>query len=313
MIELKINKKFLFILFPAIDCFYKAGVQKFSNVFRMIGLLGLILGGFDQARSQSGGQKKVQLSQPPLTTLSSESSRAAAKPSKGSEVKKPVLKGPIPPVRWLPVSAQGMSPLVVTPDIHQTMPRLRFQLTKLLSPKQVSILEGGFTTVSQLVIQLPGPSSLNQEEDEEESLPLAVHTAPIKRISCSVKFDAWEETFEVIRLFDHGSKEPSAAATPVVVKTIDEYGDACLALELDLDKSTSYLAMQGGELIATMIVKQTSLDETAKIKEWLIQQQSGVIQGLFSHMLGELTLYQVVQTKLSVPPYSVQNIGEFKK
>ena len=39
----------------------------------------------------------------------------------------------------------------------------------------------------------------------------------------------------------------------------------------------------------------------ARIKDWLIQQQSGVMQSLFSHMLGELTLNQSIKVRVAVP------------
>ena len=52
---------------------------------------------------------------------------------------------------------------------------------------------------------------------------------------------------------------------------------------------------------AVLIVKQTSFDEAQKIKDWLVQQQSGVMQSLFSHMLGELSLNQTLAVRISIP------------
>jgi hypothetical protein len=192
-------------------------------------------------------------------------------------------------------------------------PKLKVQLTRLLSSKQVRIIEGGFSTVTQLIIHHNRKRDLNlspdadDESDEELEKSLLI---PLRQVGCSVKFDAWQETFEVIRLLDQTAKVNSV---PVVVKTIDDFGDLCLTTEIELDKSLSPLAANGGEILATMIVKQTSLEETSKIKEWLIQQQSGVIQSLFSHMLGELTLQQTVRSRLSISAYVTPKKSESKR
>lgn len=191
------------------------------------------------------------------------------------------------PIQWLTV-----------PSHMAVQPRLKIQLSGLLTPKQISILQGGFTTVSQLVIHLPrnlGEDPELLEEDDDGSAMIA----PLRQVTCSAKFDAWQESYEVLKLLDVSEKTPSK---PVTINSIESYGDLCLTSELEIENSLKPLASQGGVLLATMIVKQTSLEETAKIKDWLIQQQSGVIQGLFSHMLGELTLQQTVRTTLVIPP-----------
>jgi hypothetical protein len=220
--------------------------------------------------------------------------------------------GPASPVE---ANRQATIQWVILPGHSPGFPRLKIQLTKLLTPKQVNLLEGGFTTVSQLLISIPKktrePSaslealqtSPTPEEDEDpedlDNAEVSGISVPIRQVSCSVKFDAWQESFEVIKIMDHPEKTSSE---PVIVKDLDAFGELCLTADLEFEKTNKSLVQQGGVFLATMIVKQTSREETAKIKGWLIKQQSGVIQGLFSHMLGELTLQQKVHTELVIPP-----------
>lgn len=154
-----------------------------------------------------------------------------------------------------------------------------------LTPKQKSIIGGGFTTVSQLTLRQPPAGDGDADPDD---MPL------FYGVRCSVKFDAWEETYDVARL----DEQPRTA----VVKEFSAYGDLCLKAEITDTKRLSEYSKGGGTLAAFLIVKQTSVEEASKIKEWLVQQQSGVMQSLFSHMLGELTLNQTVRVKVSIPP-----------
>lgn len=154
-----------------------------------------------------------------------------------------------------------------------------------LTPKQRSMIDGGFTTVSQL--SLTPPVADENDYDPER-------TPAFYRVRCSVKFDAWEEVYDVARL----DESPRTG----LVKQYGEYGDMCLVAELDDVDLLGRLAPAGGSMRAELIVKQTSQEEAGRIKDWLIQQQSGVMQSLFSHMLGELTLHQTAVVRISVPP-----------
>ena len=160
-------------------------------------------------------------------------------------------------------------------------------LAEALTSKQKDMIGGGFTTVSVLTLKLL-PETFDPKRDDEDDLPL------FYGVRCSVKFDAWEDTYDVARLDDR----PKAA----LLKTFGAYGEMCLTAELDREGELDRLRVKGGTLIARLVVKQTSPEEADRIKEWLIQQQSGVMQSLFSHMLGELTLNQTLTVKISVPP-----------
>lgn len=156
-------------------------------------------------------------------------------------------------------------------------------LSEALTQKQRSMINGGFTTVSQLSLRLPSLSGGD-----------TATTTPFYSVRCTVKFDAWEETYDVARLDD----QPRTA----LVKELGAYGDLCLKAEIDEGGVLGRLIESGGTVYAYLAVKQTSAQEASRIKDWLIQQQSGVMQSLFSHMLGELTLSQTLVVRISVPP-----------
>jgi hypothetical protein len=150
-----------------------------------------------------------------------------------------------------------------------------------LTDKQKNMITGGFTTVSQLSVRLPGQNSSEQP-------------GVIFNSQCSVKFDAWEETYDIVRVQSDNSK-------PVVSKDFDEYANTCLTGDIKDSVVTNRFNTQGGYLQAQLTVKQTSAEEALKIKDWLIQQQSGVMQSLFSHMLGDISLHQTHVVNIRVP------------
>ena len=187
-----------------------------------------------------------------------------------------------------PAPAEGGAPASVAArwQVAGGEPALTIPLAGVLTAKQRSMLEGGFTTVSELALFANAPS-----EDDEDA---EVKPTPLLTIPCSVKFDAWEETYEVTRFTD----PPSTALT----REFAGYADPCLTVTLDSAAEIARLAPRGGTLAATLVVKQTSPEEAKKIKDWLVKQQSGVMQGLFSHMLGELTLNQTIVVTVEVVP-----------
>jgi hypothetical protein len=150
-----------------------------------------------------------------------------------------------------------------------------------LTEKQKNMITGGFTTASQLSVLLPGQNS-------------GPHPGVIFNSQCSVKFDAWEETYEIVRVQFENLK-------PFISKDFKEYANACLTGDIKDSAVTNRFNTQGGYLQAQLTVKQTSTEEALKIKDWLIQQQSGVMQSLFSHMLGDISLHQTHVVNIRVP------------
>jgi hypothetical protein len=184
-------------------------------------------------------------------------------------------------------------------ELDAKEPAIVIPLAGALTEKQKNIITGGFTTVSQLSVRLAPPKleegTIPDEDDGDDDAPLPA----LYRIRCSVKFDAWEETYDVARL----DESPRTG----VVKEFGAYATMCLTASIrlaDLEVRTlaERLPRSGGTLLVYLAIKQTSPQEAARIKDWLIQQQSGVMQGLFSHMLGELTLSQLVKVRVTVPP-----------
>ena len=150
-----------------------------------------------------------------------------------------------------------------------------------LTDKQKNMITGGFTTVSQLSVRLPGYNTGSQP-------------GVIFNSQCSVKFDAWEETYDIVRVQSENPK-------PFVSKDFTEYADACLTGDIRNTSIIKRFETQSGYLQAQLTVKQTSAEEALKIKDWLIQQQSGVMQSLFSHMLGDISLHQTHVVNIKVP------------
>ncbi len=161
-----------------------------------------------------------------------------------------------------------------------------------LSTKQRNIIGGGFTTLSQMNIKI-----LTEHTDLEDTLP-------IMTVSCSVKYDAWEEYYDVATI----SETPQTA----LLKNFEEYAEQCLKVVISDAVILKQLAPQGGTLVADLIVKQTSVTEAAQIKQQLIQNQSGIMQQLFAHMLGELVLSQTKSIRVSVPPHPLGGELKFK-
>lgn len=165
-------------------------------------------------------------------------------------------------------------------------------LAPIIKDKQKSIVNGGFTTLSHASLRLLDDSTRSFPEQDDQTLK------ELARVRCSVKFDAWEESYELARLDD----QPQTA----IVKSFDDYKKRCLTPSIRLNALpqtlAQVLAKTGGTLAGWLIFKQTSKEEAAGIKNWLVEQQSGVMQSLFSHMLGELVLAQTSEAWIKVTP-----------
>ncbi len=158
-------------------------------------------------------------------------------------------------------------------------------LGETLTPKQKSILQAGFTAVSQAALW-PSSQELN------DSSPNAPKAYAARR--CSIKFDAWAETYNITRL--------DGAPKSIIAKSIQDYSDSCLVLEITSSAILEALTPTGGELKATISIKQMTAEDAAKTKAWLVRQQSSLMQSLFTHMLGELDLNETEVVSVTLPP-----------
>jgi hypothetical protein len=116
--------------------------------------------------------------------------------------------------------------------------------------------------------------------------------------SCTVKFDAWDESYEVTRYDPSRENHKSDSA---IFRKFSDYGDFCLTATMPLSDTVVKVAAKGQKLIGRLTVQQMSAEEGARIKEWLVRQQSGLMQSLFKHMLGELALHQSLAVSISIP------------
>jgi hypothetical protein len=149
-----------------------------------------------------------------------------------------------------------------------------------ITQRQRELIESGFSTFSQLEIR-----SLGRDGE------LSKQT--VAKINCTAKFDLWQEIFEIVRI----DENPKA----VTVKSFQEYARECFQPNFVDSEVLQDLTLNGGRLVASLFVDQISADKDEKIREWLIRQQSGVMQGLFSHMLGDLKLSQRIDVVIDVP------------
>jgi hypothetical protein len=154
---------------------------------------------------------------------------------------------------------------------------LRLSLQSHLNEKQEELINSGFSTFSQLLVFPRGPRKKDQ--------------APIFEITCTVKFDLWEEKYELARL---DKRNPQAAS----VDTYQEYATLCLTANLPPEIISSYLERG---LAVDLHIDQISAAKASEIKEWLVRQQSGVMRGIFSHMLGDLKLSESLKAKIIIP------------
>lgn len=158
--------------------------------------------------------------------------------------------------------------------------RLVFALDKLLNEKQMELINSGFSTFSQLLVF----ENRDKQSKDETSY----------EISCTVKFDLWEEQYDLARLDKENPKAYS-------VKSFGEYSKLCLTSQMANPKSLERYK-KGTRLIARLNIDQISAAKASEIKEWLVRQQSGVMRGIFAHMLGNLELSESLIVEVEVPP-----------
>ncbi|MCX6123481.1 MAG: hypothetical protein NTV34_01830 [Proteobacteria bacterium] len=156
---------------------------------------------------------------------------------------------------------------------------LVINVADLLTPAQRDIINSGFTTFTML--------SIGGNNDSGGETPL------FRRSSCTVKYDTWEERYEVTRL------DPPPP-TSITVKGYRDWSQDCLEVTLSNSKILTQLN-QMGTISAYLVVRQSTSDESGRIKNWLVKQQSGFMQGLYSHMLGDFQYQNQTRIKIVIP------------
>ena len=157
---------------------------------------------------------------------------------------------------------------------------IAIDISPLLSAEQREIVNSGFSTLTILSISEKKMVGSDQE--------------PEIRLVCRVKYDTWEEKYATTKI----DPPPMAKFTG---NKIESWSNQCLRHRLENQAVLNKLA-QGGQLFISLQVRQSSMDEASKIKDWLVKQQSGLMQGLYSHMLGDLQLGGRTEVTLDIPP-----------
>ena len=165
------------------------------------------------------------------------------------------------------------------------VPAMLVDLSDSLTTSQKDIANSGFSTFTLVAIN----DSKIQPRD----------TLPDLRVVCSVKYDTWEERYQTIRV------EPLPIET-TFVKDFNGWAQKCLQMTLDSKLIVEKMSA-GGTFYGIMQIRQSSPDESAKIKKWLVQQQSGFMQGLYAHMLGDFQYQGFVKLEIKIP--SIQTNG----
>ena len=163
-------------------------------------------------------------------------------------------------------------------------------LGNMLTSKQRSMIEGGFTTMSEFSLL-------------KDTRMQATANDILWSLSCSVKFDAWDESYEVSRFLP---TQNAVNAETAIVRKFADYGDLCLTARVPASPWLAHITETGEQIVGQLTVQQMSVEEGTRIKEWLVKQQSGLMQSLFKHMLGELSIHQTLSVKIAVPPLPVE-------
>lgn len=156
---------------------------------------------------------------------------------------------------------------------------LRISLAESLTDQQKKLLYSGFSTFSHLEVRW---------------LDHAVRRSLVFVSECTIKFDLWEEKFELLHFLE-SRKENS-------LKSFQQYIDLCLQADISSQSNIAHIASQGARLEVRLDISQVSNEFAQDVRSWLIQQQSGVMRGLFSHMLGDLKLSESTQMVVIAPP-----------
>ncbi len=156
---------------------------------------------------------------------------------------------------------------------------LRINLAESLTEQQKKLLYSGFSTFSHLEVRWI-------DNDVRRTLVFISE--------CTIKFDLWEEKFALLHFLEL-RKENS-------LKSFQQYTDLCLQADISSQSNIAQIASRGARLEVRLDISQVSNEFAQDVRSWLIQQQSGVMRGLFSHMLGDLKLSESTQTILVVPP-----------
>lgn len=151
-------------------------------------------------------------------------------------------------------------------------PSLTVSISPFVSVKQRELLESGFNTFSEVKVSTADP--MKQQ----------IH------VPCTVKYDLWSESYEIL------------TTHKLSAKTFDHFAQTCLEFRLTDPGDLELIAEKGIELGVELSLLQVSPEQSQEIRNWLVKQQTGVVQSFFAQMLGDFDLNETVRIKMVVPP-----------
>ena len=186
-------------------------------------------------------------------------------------------------------------------DMTQPLKSLSINVSDLLTPAQREIVNSGFSTFT--VFTVSGKLTENgTPSDKESEMSNSENDAHQEfRLACSVKLDTWEELYQIIRI------DPAPVQTQVS-QDYKTWSNECLHLSISNQDALNRMS-NGGTLSGSLQIRQSTPDEGAKIKNWLVRQQSGFMQGLYAHMLGDFQFKGLIKIIIQVPPRPRSNTG----
>jgi hypothetical protein len=173
-------------------------------------------------------------------------------------------------------------------DASNLYKTLDINVSDLLTPSQRDIVNSGFSTFTLFTVSENPTSAVAAQSDT------AKEGHQDFRLTCSVKFDTWEERYQIIRI------DP-APVLNLVALDYKTWAGECLRIKISNQETLEKLS-NGGTLSAVLQIRQSSPDEGVKIKNWLVRQQSGFMQGLYAHMLGDFQFRGLVNISVQVAP-----------
>jgi len=187
---------------------------------------------------------------------------------------------------FLMVSSGARAEIKAHWDNSKDRSSLRINLVDSLTEQQKKLLYSGFSTFSHLEVRW---------------LDNGIRRSLVFISECTIKFDLWEEKFELLHFLEP-RKENS-------LKSFQQYTDLCLQADISSQSNVARIASQGARLELRLDISQVSNEFAQDVRSWLIQQQSGMMRGLFSHMLGDLKLSESTQSVVIVPPLTTSSKG----
>ena len=144
---------------------------------------------------------------------------------------------------------------------------------------QIDIIQSGFSTFTRIEANLPKKDATY---------------APLHNMDCTAIYDTWDEVFDVVKLSPNQRSKKT--------NSLKDYGNFCLKYLIPLSSSIKSLIGTKQKLPATVLIEQISEKQSDNIRNWLVQQQSPLIQNLFSHMLGKFKLEKQLRFAIRLPP-----------